>query len=234
MYQRALHNILLLRTVAPPAEQVTGLPTQQSAIPPTPSPADPAPSPNQTSPVAQPPEPPRPARLDRPSSLVCQPVSGRPEQVQPRGQTTPSQGAVFAPRERCCLSPVPSTAAPTPASIQLRTPGIPNEPSPIPGHSPEGRKVTDSALPRPAAGTRAALHSPCHPYASAHPIPCHATTPRSPKPCRLNRAGRFGPPTSQSSSFTTLRHRKRQKRSSRRSPALYVAHPLGIDTAFRR
>src|SRR5205807_1210714 len=91
MYQRALHNILLLRTVGtpnqpsppvgPPERPVTGavdLPTPPS---PTESPSNPAGAPpnptvpglsTQTGPSAQ---------WDRPSSsVVCQPASSLPEQ----------------------------------------------------------------------------------------------------------------------------------------------------------
>jgi hypothetical protein len=54
MYQRALHNILLLRTVGPPVGQVLDLSTQPSPSLPTPPPAGPAATPNQPSPAGPP------------------------------------------------------------------------------------------------------------------------------------------------------------------------------------
>jgi hypothetical protein len=179
MYQRALHNILLLRTVAPPAEQVTGLPTQQSAIPPTPSPTDPAPAPSQTTPEAQPTEPPQtePARLDTPSSsVVCQPVSSRPEQ------------------------PTALPAPPSPTPTQPRTPALPNEPNPISEHvnvgHPEGDNPIPQAEARPRSPARAlpARHSPCHPRGASCPA-------AKPHPAELRRLRRSVPPA-----FQPLRH----------------------------
>ena len=161
MYQRALHNILLLRTVS--------------------------------SPVAQP-EP--DSALSRPAGC---PVTGLPTQASPS-------------------LPNPATA---------RTPVIPNEPSPISGHSPVGRK-RDSALPRPTAGT---LHTRCHLRGATHPVSRHATNPHSPERIRLNRPSGSRPPASQSGSSTNASARDSRRsecRSARIIWAIRTAKPWRV------
>ena len=190
MYQRALHNILLLRTVGPPVGQILGLPTH-----PSPS-QNPAVDPDQPSPVCPAPDVPLEtgpsAHWDRPSSsVVCQPASSQPEQV-PDLPTPP---------QPCTVGQ--ALGLPT----QQHTPGMPNEPSPTSGHSPVPRQEPGTALPRLVCPLRATLHSACHPRGAAHPISRYATNPHSPKPSRQNRPRRSIPPAFPSPSFPSLKHR---------------------------
>jgi hypothetical protein len=174
MYQRALHNILLLRTI-PLAGQdvgqvVTDLPTEQSPTPPAPS----SPGIDPTSPPALPPEPTPvapstepPTQWDRPSSsVVCQPAASQPEPTPPADPAQPSPVGQILDH----VIDLPTDQSGTP-----RTPGIPNEPSPISEHSqdrPAARKARPICHPRGSISRPAANpEAPRWPFRTPRPSP---------------------------------------------------------------